>query len=156
MTAEGVVFTPPRNEIEREIARCIAMGYSFSETAQLARCSESTVARALRVLRPYVDAIRERVADDFQSSLYSNLALAVDIERRFLTGELDAKDPRYQEAKVIVRAVRDRLFHVAPSEPPPPRAAPPEPPAALITAPTVTAAEPDSDAGEPGASPPSA
>jgi len=107
---ESVVI--PDDELDREIARLMAIGYSWAETAKVAGCSEKTVERRQKRLAPYVRALKEDLARVAETGIYANLALAIDVERRMLTGEIPAKEERYQEARAIVRRFTDRIFIV--------------------------------------------
>lgn len=119
----------PETVRDREIARCLAIGYTWDETAKVADCSRRTVARSAQRLAPWIEQIRGDLERELHSGIYANVALALDVERRMLTGEIDPDDKRYLEASKIARRFTDRLFIVdrGPALPTPGPADPQEP-----------------------------
>jgi hypothetical protein len=122
---EGEVVKPqpaqrePETPQERAIVRCLALGYSLRETARLTRVSLSTVTRKAAVLHDAIERIRENVPREIERQVYGNLALALDVERLVLSGELEADDKRAQAAALRVKRWEDKLFFVDRETPPP-------------------------------------
>lgn len=105
---EGVVVPAdvvrvPEDPKERELADAIAIGYTWNDAAQLAGYSRRQVARLVKVLRPYIEWRRRHLPSETETKAYANIALAFDVQRLMLSGQIDAEDKRYLEAKQIVR-----------------------------------------------------
>lgn len=112
LVLEGFVL----KESHREVARCLALGYTHEQTGKLTGYTKRQVTRIAPLVQYLVDQARTQVEDLLEQDVYSNLRLALDIERKMLGGEIAPSDARYKEAKVIVQSLRTRLFNVEPRQ----------------------------------------
>ncbi len=103
-----VATIPPEwNPAQDRAARLMALGYTQQMVADELQVTLRTVQNwcAIPGFYVYVDELAAMAWTRVEPRLMANIELALDVQRRMLLGEIDAKSPRYVEARSLINVV---------------------------------------------------
>ena len=117
MTNEQIPSKVAWNVQQRSYARLIAIGYSQSEAARQLAVPLRTAQRwmADEGFCQHIQDLHETAWSRVEAGIMANVELAIEVERRWLSGE-KVDEKRYRDARSRIDRILDRLLFVEPPE----------------------------------------
>lgn len=108
----------------RTAALLLAQGYTWDKTAEYVGVVQKTIANWLSDpdFAAWVETLRVQAVERVETALHANFEMALDIQRRMYSGEIEPRDERYREARDFINRFVDKAYDAGAPPPPPAQA----------------------------------